>query len=205
MKIIVVENTDKYNKMFARPFDIMSECPRLWLKADSALLKNGKPFFIPDFTEECSAAVYVALRICRMGKSISSRFASRYYDAYSAVVDFTAEDVLRRLRADADPWDKAKSFDSSVASGDFIERGEVDETEPMTASLQINGRECSTTVCDDICAFAGSVIESVSRFFTIRQGDILLAGCPQCKPLVQINDHLTASLNGRKVLEFNIK
>lgn len=205
MKIIVVESAEKYNKLEQNTFNnVLSLCPRLWLKADSALLKNNKPFFIPDFTQECSASVYVALRICRMGKSIPARFAHRYYDACSVAVDFTAEDVLRVLRKSGEPWDMAKSFDSSVAVGDFVDMHEVGGA-AVSARLEVNGEERSVNVCEDIAFFAGEVIESVSRVFTIRQGDLLLAGCPNGKPIVEINDHLDAFLNGRKVLDFNIK
>lgn len=206
MKIIVVESAGEYNKPDAETFyDVLEHCPRLWLKADSALLKNNNPFFVPDFTRECSASVYVALRICRMGKSIAARFARRYYDAWSVAVDFTAEDVLRQLRKRGEPWDMAKSFDSSVAMGGFVELKPGDENGSVSARLEINGVEQSVNVCDDICSFAGRVIEDVSRVFTVRQGDFLLVGSPKRRPIVKINDHLDAFLNGRKLLDFNIK
>ncbi len=206
MKIIVVESAGGYNKPDCRTFNnVLDGCPRLWLKADSALLKNNKPFFVPDFTQECSASTYVVLRISRMGKSIAARFARRYYDALSVAVDFTAEDVLRQLRQSGEPWDLAKSFDSSIALGDFVELDTAGGAARVSAKLEINGEERSLTVCDDICSMADCVIEAVSRVFTIRQGDLLLVGCPAEKPVVKINDHLDAFLNGQKLLDFNIK
>lgn len=206
MKIIVVENFCDYNKTQANTLlnkDIAGL--NLWMKADSALLKNNKPFFIPDFTEECSASVYLALRICRLGKSIPARFASRYYDAFGVVVDFTAEDVLRQLRVDGRAWDMAKSFDSSAVEGEFISTSEIDVKSALVASLEINGEIVSETVCEDIERNVGNVISAVSRVFTIRQGDLLLVGCPKSKPVVKIGDRVSGFLNGRKLLEFNVK
>lgn len=188
-----------------RAVDIIKDCPRLWMKADSALLKNQKPFFIPDFTCECSAGVYLALRVSRLGKSIAARFSHRYYDALSVVVDFTAEDVLRRLREAGEPWDIAKSFDSSVALGDFVDATAFDASSDITITLTINGGEKSSARIEAVGDFAGQAIEAVSRFFTIRQGDIILIGHPNKKPLVQIDDHLVGYLNGKPLLEFNIK
>ena len=121
MKIIVAENSRANNKSRVSALDIMQACPRIWLKADSALLTHGKPMFKPDFTQELSAAPYLALRISRMGKSIPARFAHRYYDAVGVAVDFTAEDVLRQLRSEGEPWDMAKSFDGSVCLGQWLE------------------------------------------------------------------------------------
>lgn len=206
MKIIAVESAGEYNNPSGGTFySVLAHCPRLWLKADSALLKNNNPFFVPDFTRECSASPYLALRICRMGKSIPARFASRYYDAWSVAVDFTAEDVLRQLRKSGEPWDMAKSFDSSVAIGSFAELPPEGDAKPATARLEINGEEQAVTVCADVRSFADRVIESVSRVFTLRQGDFLLAGCPDRRPVVKIDDHLDAFLNGQKLLDFNIK
>ena len=206
MKIIVVENICDYNKTQADALlnkDIVGM--NLWMKADSALLKNNKPFFIPDFTEECSASVYLALRICRLGKSIPARFASRYYDAFGVVVDFTAEDVLRQLRVEGRAWDMAKSFDCSAVEGEFIPTGEVDVKSALVASLEINGEIVSKTICEDIERNVGNAISVVSRVFTIRQGDLLLVGCPNFKPVVKIGDRVSGFLNGQKLLEFNIK
>ena len=206
MKIIVVESTDTCNKQPSKTlFNQRPACPRLWMKADSALLKNNKPFFIPEFTSECSASVYLALRICRMGKSVPARFAYRYYDAYSAVVDFTAEDVLARLRNSGEPWDLAKSFDGSVAVGDFVEMSDMNRADSLVISMDINGVKSSLTKCENVADLAGHIIEDVSRIFTVRQGDLLLLGKPDKKPLVKINDHIDTFLNGRRLLDFNVK
>ena len=205
MKIIVAESVDRYNKTGQKTLDIMKSCPRMWMKADSALLTHGKPMFKPDFTSEMSGVPYLALRISRMGKSIASRFAHRYYDAVGVAVDFTAEDVLRQLKKEGEPWEKAKSFDGSVCMGAWQELGDANNLTGIEISLSVNGEERSTAVVDNLQEEVGRVIEGVSRFFTIRQGDILLYGKPADKALVEVNDHITGLLNGQVLTEFNIK
>ena len=205
MKIIVAESVDRYNKTGQNTLDIIKSCPRMWMKADSALLTHGKPMFKPDFTSEMSGVPYLALRISRMGKSIASRFAHRYYDAIGVAVDFTAEDVLRQLKKEGEPWEKAKSFDGSVCMGAWQELGDANNLTGIEISLSVNGDERSTAVVDNLLEEVGRVIEGVSRFFTIRQGDILLYGKPADKALVEVNDHITGLLNGQVLTEFNIK
>ena len=205
MKIIVAESVDRYNKTGQNTLDIIKSCPRMWMKADSALLTHGKPMFKPDFTSEMSGVPYLALRISRMGKSIASRFAHRYYDAIGVAVDFTAEDVLRQLKKEGEPWEKAKSFDGSVCMGAWLELGDANNLTGIEISLSVNGEKRSTAVVDNLQEEVGRVIEGVSRFFTIRQGDILLYGKPADKALVEVNDHITGLLNGQVLTEFNIK
>ncbi|MBO4730612.1 MAG: fumarylacetoacetate hydrolase family protein [Bacteroidaceae bacterium] len=186
----------------------MQACPRIWLKADSALLTHGKPMFKPDFTRELSAAPYLALRISRMGKSIPARFAHRYYDAVGVAVDFTAEDVLRQLRSEGEPWDMAKSFDGSVCLGEWLELGVRSEelgVNEVKLTLLVDGTEQSTLPISDLKAEAGEIIEQVSGLFTLRQGDILLMGKPERKPLVEIDNHIEGMINGRLLTKFNVK
>lgn len=205
MKIIVAESAQIYNKKDGDALNIMEACPRIWFKADSALLTNGKPMFVPEFTKELSAAPYIALRICRMGKSIPARFAYRYYDRIGVAVDFTAEDVLRELRLNGEPWDMAKSFDGSVCVGTDIAIDDLKAGNSISAALLIDGEVASINTVSDLASEAGEVIERVSRFFTLRQGDLLLIGKPDNKPLVKIDSHLTGCLNDEMMTEFNIK
>ena len=205
MKIIVAESSRAYNKSCVSALDIMQACPRIWLKADSALLTHGKPMFKPDFTQELSATPYLALRISRMGKSIPARFAHRYYDAVGVAVDFTAEDVLRQLRSEGEPWDIAKSFDGSVCLGSWLELGAGSEELGISMSLLVDGTEQSTLRIDDLKAEAGKAIEQVSKLFTLRQGDILLMGKPERKPLVEIDNHIEGTINGKLLTKFNVK
>ena len=182
----------------------MQVYPRIWLKADSALLTHGKPMFKPDFTQKLSAVPCLALRISRMGKSIPARFAHRYYDAVGVAVDFTAEDVLRQLRSEGEPWDMAKSFDGAVCLGRWEELEA--KNEEIDISLLINGKEQSSWRLENLKAKTTEVIEQVSKLFTLRQGDILLMDVEsEVKSLVEINDHIEGQLNGTTLTEFNVK
>lgn len=204
MKIIVADCAFEGNKNGADALDITGN-PVLWLKADSALLTNGKPFFIPDFTNECSAAVCLAVRICRLGKCISARFAERYYDALGVAIDFTAEDVLRKLREERSPWDMAKSFDSSVVMGKWEAVDEDWTGAEVEISMQINNCEKVKLTINDAKGKINNIVEAMSKIFTLRQGDILMLYIEQEKPVVAINDHIVGCLNGGKMTEFNIK
>ncbi len=207
MKIIVTESVDGYNKSGLDTLNIMQACPRMWMKADSALLTHGKPMFKPDFTHEMSAAPYVALRISRMGKSIPARFAFRYYDAVGVAIDFTAEDVLRRLSQEGGPWDAAKSFDGSICIGDWLDLDKMSDSllSDVSVFMLVDGREKSHVSVANLKVEAGVVIERVSRFFTLRQGDILLMGHPDKKPLIDVDNHIEGVLCRYKLTEFNVK
>ena len=140
-----------------------------------------------------------------MGKSIPARFAHRYYDAVGVAVDFTAEDVLRQLRSKGESWDMAKSFDGSICLGSWLELGTGGEESGVSLSLLIDGTEQSTLLIDDLKAEAGEVIEQVSKLFTLRQGDILLMGKPERKPLAEIDNHIEGTINGKLLTKFNVK
>lgn len=202
MKIIVAETAGWNNKNGLAPLNILDALPSMWLKADSALLKGNKPVFVPDFTEELSAVPYLALRVSRMGKSIPVRFARRYYDGVGLAVDFTAEDVLRRLRSEGAPWDTAKSWDGSLQLSEFED---MPASGSARLSLEVNGTECNAWAVNDVECLAARVIEAVSRVFTIRQGDLLLVGQAGERPLVEIDDHVVGRLNGKVMTEFNVK
>jgi len=212
VKIIAVDSDVANNKLWPDALDIKDnsdeqpQAPMLWFKADSALLVNGKPFFIPNFTNECSAAVCLAVRVCRLGKCIAAKFAPRYYDAIAVAVDFTAEDVLRLLRQQQMPWDLAKSFDASVALGRWHELDALNNEAHEDVQLKMTVADKQTTiVVHNYRNLINNVIEKLSDIFTLRQGDILLVCKQQTKIVVQINDHVTGWLDAEKLTEFNVK
>lgn len=204
MKIIVADCSLAGNGLNAKAFDI--DCvPGIWLKADSALLTNGKPFFIPDFTNECSARVCVAVRMCRLGKCIAARFADRYFDALGVAIEFTAEDVLRKLRADGRPWEYAKSFDASVCMGKWVSVPADATKRNIEASFSVNNAVAGRVVIEDWRGVVCRLIESMSQVFTLRQGDMLLICQSSDGVVVNVNDHIEAWLGGERLTEFNVK
>ena len=204
--------------------DVIYKEPVVFTKCDSALVTRGKPFFIPDYTEECEYEAELVVRICRMGRSISERFAHRYYDAVTVGVDFTARDLQRRLREKGLPWDLAKGFDGSAVIGEFRDfNGESALQLPGASSrneehnvaqvlkqglgfrLDINGKTVQSGVSTDMIYSVDQIVSYISRFFTLKTGDLIFTGTPVGVGRVHIDDHITGWLDEEKVLEFNVK
>ncbi|MEG1581311.1 MAG: fumarylacetoacetate hydrolase family protein [Bacteroidaceae bacterium] len=204
MKILAVGmNYAQHNKELDCPF-IKPKEPVLFMKADSALLKDGKPFFIPDFTNRCDYETELVIRICRLGKSISQRFAHRYYDAITVGVDFTARDVQERLRTEGLPWELCKSFDGSAAVGRFVSiEGRNIQEEHF--HLEIDGKMVQEGCSRDMLYTVDEIIAYASRYFTLRQGDLLFTGTPVGVGPVQIGQHLEGYLGNDRLLDFNIR
>lgn len=203
MKIIVVtENVAKCNNAAACALN--SQEPIVLLKADSALLKGGKPLFVPDFAERCSAGLHLVVRISRLGKSIPRRFAYRYYDAVTVGLDVRADDLVERLSDAGLPWDAGESFDGSAVIGDFI---------PLNGPLE--GEHTAILLSDGECVLenkmsewrwqADELIEHLSRYAMLRQGDFLFCGPAAARIPLKIGRHLHAEIDGRGVLDFNIR
>ena len=179
--------------------------PVIFMKPETALLKDGKPLFLPHFSKQIEHEAEVAIRICRVGKNIAPRFAHRYYDALTIGVDFTARDLQQRLRQNGEPWEIAKAFDGSAAIGTWIAKEELPVDSGIEFSLQINGNTVQEGNTRDMTHNIDNIIAYVSQFFTLKMGDIIYTGTPQGVGKVEINDHVTGFIAGRKVLEFNIK
>lgn len=177
----------------------------VFMKPETALLKDGKPFFLPHFSERIEHEAEVAVRICRLGKNIAPRFAYRYYDALTVGVDFTARDLQARLREQGAPWEIAKAFDGSAALGTWVDKSTLPLEEGVPFSLQINGTTVQSGNTHDMIYNIDEIIAYVSRFFTLKMGDIIYTGTPQGVGPVHIDDHITGYLGDNKVLEFNVK
>ena len=181
------------------------ETPVIFTKADSALLKDGKPFFLPDFSERVDYETELVVRICRLGKCIPERFAHRYYDAVTVGIDFTARDVQQKLRAAGHPWELSKGFDGSAAIGQWVEKEKLLDVQAVRFHLDINGSTVQEGCTCDMLYRIDELIAYISQFFTLKTGDLLYTGTPSGVGPVHINDHLTGFLEDRKVLELNVK
>ncbi len=192
--------------------------PVVFTKCDSALVNRGRPFFIPDFTNECEYETELVVRISRMGRSISQRFAHRYYDAVTVGIDFTARDIQRKMRAQGLPWDLAKGFDGSAVIGEWREFDQLPNRNPVELRnvsdllkagvefrLDINGNTVQSGVSTQMIHNVDRLVSYISNFFTLKTGDIIFTGTPVGVGQVHIDDHLTGFLDGEKVLEFNVK
>ena len=205
MKIFAIGmNYAEYNKSLHETLSI-SEEPVVFTKADSALLKDHKPFFIPDDMGKIECEAEVVVRICRLGKTISERFAHRYYDAVTVGIDFTARELQQKLREKGLPWDLCKGFDGSAALGEWVQKDKFLDVQRLRFHLDINGKTVQEGCTSDMLFTVDRIISYISRFFTLKTGDIIYTGCPAVCGPVSINDHLEGYLEDRKVLEFNCK
>lgn len=181
------------------------EEPVIFTKADSALLKDSKPFFLPDELGRIDYETELVVRICRLGKSIPQRFAHRYYDAVTVGIDFTARDLQNKLRAEGKPWELCKGFDGSAAIGEWVSVEKFRDIQAIHFHLDINGNTVQEGCSSDMLFKVDEIIAYISQWFTLKTGDILYTGTPAGVGSVHIDDHLTGWLEDRKVLEFNVK
>lgn len=204
MKIIAVGwNYRAHNSEMGRKEEY--EKPVVFLKPETALLKDGKPLFLPPHSNRIEHEAEIVVRICRVGKNVAPRFAHRYYDALTVGVDFTARDLQQQLRQAGAPWELAKGFDGSAAIGTWVNKEELPLDTGIDFSLQLNGNTVQVGNTRDMIHSIDDIIAYVSRFFTLKMGDLLYTGTPAGVGPVAINDHVTGYIDNRKVLEFNIK
>ena len=190
--------------------------PVIFTKADSALLKPGRPFFVPDHLGRIDYEAEIVVRICRLGKNIPERFAHRYYDAVTVGIDFTARDLQKKASEAGQPWTICKGFDGSAAIGEWIPKEKLfaedqgqDEMLPGIQRLQfhldINGKTVQEGCTSDMLYRVDEIIAYISQFFTLKTGDMLYTGTPAGVGPIHIGDHLEGWLEERKVLELNCR
>lgn len=181
------------------------ETPVIFTKADTALLRSHKPFFIPDDMGRIDYEAEIVVRISRLGKTIPQRFAHRYYDAVTLGVDFTAREWQQQLRKAGLPWDLCKGFDGSAAIGDWIDVHKLRDIQALRFRLDINGCTVQKGCTSDMLFQVDELIAYISRFLTLKTGDILYTGTPAGTGPVHIDDHIEGYIEEQKVMEFNCK
>lgn len=205
MKIFAVGlNYPQHNKELNETL-YKGEVPVIFTKADSSLLKDGKPFFVPDDMGRIDYETEIVVRICRLGKAIPARFAHRYYDAVTVGIDFTARELQAELRKKGLPWEMCKGFDGATAIGEWVSVEKFRDVQALQFHLDINGKTVQEGRTSDMLFKIDEIIEYISKYFTLKTGDIIYTGTPVGVGPVNINDHLTGYIEDRKVLEFNIK
>lgn len=186
--------------------------PVLFIKPDSSLSNApastpsaNMPFFLPDFSHEIDYETEVVIKINRLGKNIKARFAHRYYDEVTVGLDLTARDLQRKLRSAGLPWEICKGFDQSAVIGEFVSLIDTGDIQNMNFHLNINGKLVQTGYTSDMIFTVDKVIEYASRFFTLKTGDLIFTGTPSGVGRLNINDHLEAFLENKKLLDLRIK
>ncbi|MCO6357205.1 fumarylacetoacetate hydrolase family protein [Roseivirga pacifica] len=178
--------------------------PVIFMKPDTAVLRNNAPFYYPEFSKDIHFEVEILVKINREGKFIQEKFAQKYYDEIGIGIDFTARDVQSKLKEKGLPWDKAKGFNGAAPISDFVKKEDFDLTN-LNFSLTQNGEEKQQGNTKLMLYTIDEIIAYVSQYFTLKKGDIIFTGTPKGVGPVAIGDKLEAYIEGKKMLEVEIK
>jgi len=179
--------------------------PVVFLKPDSSILKKNKPFFLPGFSSMIQYETEVVLKISKLGKSIPAKYAYRYYDEVTVGIDITARDIQNRNSAAGLPWELSKCFDGAAPLGRFIPVSSVGDMKNIDFRLEINGKIVQQGNTSDMIFSFDQIIEYVSRFFTLKTGDLIFTGTPSGVGPLKKNDNLIAFLGDDQLLDFMIR
>ena len=181
------------------------EEPVVFFKPDSAILRDNKPFYIPDFTQQLDYETELVVRIGRLGKNISEKFAHRYYDSVALGIDLTARDLQRKARSAGHPWALSKGFDGAAVLSEFIPLSETEGMEKIHFHLQKNGVTVQEGFSGDMLFSVDTLIAYISRFISLKIGDLIYTGTPSGVGSLAIGDHLEGYIEDKKLIDFQIR
>lgn len=203
MKIICIgRNYTEHAKELNNP--VPAE-PVFFMKPDSALLLNNKPFFHPDFSSDIHHEVEIVVRINRLGKHIEEQFAHRYYSEIGLGVDFTARDIQQKCKEKGLPWEIAKAFDQSAPLGNFIDKSKLPDISAVNFELYKNETLVQKGNSSEMIFSIDKIIAYVSNYITLKIGDLIYTGTPSGVGPVKIGDKLKGILEGKQMFEFEVK
>jgi acylpyruvate hydrolase len=181
------------------------ESPVIFLKPDTAVLKDNKPFYIPDFSSDIHFELEIVLKMCKEGKHIAEKFASKYYDEIGLGIDFTARDIQSQHKEKGLPWELAKAFDHSAAISGFLPKDGFNDLYNLQFELQLNGQTRQKGNTSMMLFSYEKIIAFVSQYITLKKGDLIFTGTPKGVGQVKQGDQLEAWLEGKQLLKFDIK
>ncbi|GAA4269737.1 fumarylacetoacetate hydrolase family protein [Hyunsoonleella aestuarii] len=179
--------------------------PVVFLKPDTAILLKKQPFFIPDFSEDVHHEVEVLVKINRVGKFINRKFAHKYYDEIGLGIDFTARDLQAKLKSKGLPWEKAKAFDGAAVIGNWIPVNELTNVNDIEFSLKKNEEIVQNGNTSHMLWKIDELIEYVSKYFTLKIGDIIFTGTPAGVGKVIANDKLKGFIENKEMFSITVK
>jgi len=179
--------------------------PVIFIKPDTALLRPGEDFYLPDFSNEIHHELEVVVKINRVGKYIDEKFAHKYYDEVALGVDFTARDLQTELKTKGLPWELAKGFNGSAPVSDFIPKNELGDLRHLDFSLSVNGEVRQKGNTSMMLYSIDYLIAFVSKYFTLKTGDLLFTGTPKGVAAVKAGDELVGKLGGSEFLRLKVK
>ena len=179
--------------------------PIIFLKPDTAVLKDDKPFYLPDFSSDIHYELEVVLKVCKEGKHISEKFASNYYDEIGLGIDFTARDIQSEHKEKGLPWELAKAFDNSAAISQFLPKADFADMYNLNFELQINKETRQKGHTANLLFSFEKIISFVSQYITLKKGDLIFTGTPEGVGQIKQGDQLEAWLEGKQLLNFGVK
>lgn len=179
--------------------------PVIFLKPDTAILLKKQPFFIPDFSKEIHHEVEILVKINKVGKHIQKKFAHKYYQQISLGIDFTARDLQNQLKEKGLPWEKAKCFDGSAVIGNWIDKNQLKDLNNINFSLQKNQEIVQQGNTNNMLWKIDEIIEYVSKYFTLKIGDIIFTGTPAGVGKIYPDDKLIGYIENQEIFTINVK
>ncbi|RMA58489.1 fumarylacetoacetate hydrolase family protein [Ulvibacter antarcticus] len=203
MKIICVGRN--YTDHIAELDNVRPEHPILFLKPDTAILLKKQPFFIPEFSNDVHHEVEILVKINKIGKHIDRKFAHKYYDEIGLGIDFTARDLQMELKSKGLPWEKAKSFDGAAVVGNFLPKSAFENIDAIDFSLKKNDEIVQKGNTGLMLWKIDALIEYISKYFTLKIGDIIFTGTPSGVAKVNPNDVLKGYIEEKEMFSVKIK
>lgn len=179
--------------------------PVVFMKPDSAILLKKQPFFIPEFSNEVHHEVEILIKIKKIGKYIEKQFAHKYYDEVGLGIDFTARDLQSELKAKGLPWEKAKAFDGAAVIGKWLSKTTFEDVNDIDFSLQVNGQTVQEGNTSHMLWKIDEIIEYVSKYFTLKIGDIIFTGTPAGVGPVKPNDQMIGLIGDQEMFKIKVK
>jgi acylpyruvate hydrolase len=203
MKIIAIgRNYAEHAKELNNPVPTI---PVIFMKPDTALLKDNKPFYHPDFSQDIHHEIEIVLKVSKEGKHISEKFASGYFEEIALGIDFTARDIQSKHKEKGLPWELAKAFDGSAPVSNFVPKIKFANMYNIDFNLDVNGETKQRGNTKDLLFSFERIIAFVSQYITLKKGDLIYTGTPQGVGKVNIGDKLEGFLEGQKLLDFLVK
>jgi acylpyruvate hydrolase len=203
MKIIAIgRNYAEHAKELNNP---VPGLPVIFMKPDTALLKDNKPFYHPAFSEDIHHEIEIVLKICKEGKHINEKFAPDYFDEIALGVDFTARDIQTRHKEKGLPWELAKAFDNSAPVSEFLPKSQFADLHNLNFSLDVNQQTRQQGNTQNMLFSFEYIIVFVSQYITLKKGDLIFTGTPQGVGKVNVGDRLQGYIEGQQLLDFYVK
>jgi 2-keto-4-pentenoate hydratase/2-oxohepta-3-ene-1,7-dioic acid hydratase in catechol pathway len=203
MKIIAIgRNYAEHAKELKNPVPTV---PVIFMKPDTAVLKDNKPFYHPEFSSDIHHEIELVLKVSKEGKHIAQKFAGNYFDEIGLGIDFTARDIQQKHKEKGLPWELAKAFDNSAPVSKFFPKSNFKDLTKLNIRLDLNGNTVQSGNTSDLLFSYEYIIAFVSQYITLKKGDLIFTGTPQGVGKVNVGDHLTGYLEDEKLLDFYVR